>query len=639
MTDEKQTEAAQEIPFTCCGVDWHRSKVALSDGSYQYVGACLKCGKLRTATEGQQGMSEDERMIVQLVMSWCGPARRYIDGDFAKWVTGDQNRGRELLAKARELLVPDRDKLRDALAEERRVAVATGVERDRLSAENERLAAAVAEARLRYRQEQAAPTNLGRLQTWSPCGPAEMEVDPNGAWLSMVDAEYASARDLAKATRSAKQTGRREALTEAEYRYHFVFGRGTSWQYSYDAFAEWLDKQREACGPGARTLCPTCANPKGEPHGKVSMQPGEQPRVCADPFHACVPGCEVVKNFDGEVEIHSNNGPVWDADKVAGANAEAKRVPFDEQAAELGVGEGLPEVAGMQLDGTLGDFVRACRVFIDAEQATPSPDSGLIGVLCNSIRLAREFVAMAIEPSLPALPGELRDFSQRAAKPATALSGEKPIKVDGKTYFVALNHEASVDKLGYEMTWGRLVSEVMSAWLALSSGMPETEQVSSMGELLATMARWPDHATSIEPLTWEDREPLVQAWLERHPGAIEKDPVWALNNLAIEVANAMLAKVKSMQLAIEPLTSAEINGLHLRWCTQAADGAIQFAEMVAAAQRAKTCPAKLPTVEELGAVIFSVLLNEARFTAGAELNIARAVLAHLGAQTEMKGTK
>ena len=42
--------ASEEIPFTCCGVEWHRSKIALPGGAYQHIGACLKCGKSRSAT-------------------------------------------------------------------------------------------------------------------------------------------------------------------------------------------------------------------------------------------------------------------------------------------------------------------------------------------------------------------------------------------------------------------------------------------------------------------------------------------------------------------------------------------------------------------------------------------------------------
>jgi len=40
--------AAQELPFTCCGVDWHRSKLAAAGKtSFLHVSVCLKCGKAR----------------------------------------------------------------------------------------------------------------------------------------------------------------------------------------------------------------------------------------------------------------------------------------------------------------------------------------------------------------------------------------------------------------------------------------------------------------------------------------------------------------------------------------------------------------------------------------------------------------
>ena len=42
--------AAQELPFTCCGINWSRSKlvtVTAGKESFLHIGACLKCGKAR----------------------------------------------------------------------------------------------------------------------------------------------------------------------------------------------------------------------------------------------------------------------------------------------------------------------------------------------------------------------------------------------------------------------------------------------------------------------------------------------------------------------------------------------------------------------------------------------------------------
>jgi hypothetical protein len=57
---------------------------------------------------------------------------------------------------------------------------------------------------------------------------------------------------------------------------------------------------------------------------------------------------------------------------------------------DLGVGDGLPEIGGEMLPGTIHDHVRACRIHIAEEQRKPNPDNALIETLCNSVRFARE---------------------------------------------------------------------------------------------------------------------------------------------------------------------------------------------------------------------------------------------------------
>lgn len=52
---------------------------------------------------------------------------------------------------------------------------------------------------------------------------------------------------------------------------------------------------------------------------------------------------------------------------------------------------GLPVVGGWRLEGTLADHVRGCRVLIDQEQTSAHPDNALISLLCDSVRLAREY--------------------------------------------------------------------------------------------------------------------------------------------------------------------------------------------------------------------------------------------------------
>ena len=46
------------------------------------------------------------------------------------------------------------------------------------------------------------------------------------------------------------------------------------------------------------------------------------------------------------------------------------------------------------MDRSLNDFVRACEVHIEAEQRTASPDTWLIALLCDAVRLSREMVLM-----------------------------------------------------------------------------------------------------------------------------------------------------------------------------------------------------------------------------------------------------
>ena len=62
--------------------------------------------------------------------------------------------------------------------------------------------------------------------------------------------------------------------------------------------------------------------------------------------------------------------------------------------AERAAGEAKPgsrvAVAGC-LDRTIADFERAALVHIEEEQGRPNPDNALIAVLCDSVRLGREY--------------------------------------------------------------------------------------------------------------------------------------------------------------------------------------------------------------------------------------------------------
>lgn len=47
-------------------------------------------------------------------------------------------------------------------------------------------------------------------------------------------------------------------------------------------------------------------------------------------------------------------------------------------------------IAGTYMDRSLNDFQRACEHCIENEQEKPWPDTHLIDLLCDAIRLARE---------------------------------------------------------------------------------------------------------------------------------------------------------------------------------------------------------------------------------------------------------
>lgn len=51
----------------------------------------------------------------------------------------------------------------------------------------------------------------------------------------------------------------------------------------------------------------------------------------------------------------------------------------------------LPIVEGRRLDGTLEEFVRSCRVLLAEEQRRVAPNNALVSLLCDGVRLAREY--------------------------------------------------------------------------------------------------------------------------------------------------------------------------------------------------------------------------------------------------------
>ena len=49
------------------------------------------------------------------------------------------------------------------------------------------------------------------------------------------------------------------------------------------------------------------------------------------------------------------------------------------------------EIAGDVCGRTLAEFIHACEVHIAAEQEKISPDTALIALLCDAVRLSREY--------------------------------------------------------------------------------------------------------------------------------------------------------------------------------------------------------------------------------------------------------
>ncbi len=51
----------------------------------------------------------------------------------------------------------------------------------------------------------------------------------------------------------------------------------------------------------------------------------------------------------------------------------------------------LPAVAGRIMDRSIGMFEQACLVQLEGEQAKIRPDNHLIAILCDAVRLGREY--------------------------------------------------------------------------------------------------------------------------------------------------------------------------------------------------------------------------------------------------------
>lgn len=90
--------------------------------------------------------------------------------------------------------------------------------------------------------------------------------------------------------------------------------------------------------------------------------------------------------------------------------SEGRMMPFSDDT-------GLPQVGGSIMEWSLEDFAHKCRFYLGEEQEKPSPDNGLVAVLCNAVRLAREQVKMAksnLESRTPTAPPALVETVKKA---------------------------------------------------------------------------------------------------------------------------------------------------------------------------------------------------------------------------------
>ena len=69
----------------------------------------------------------------------------------------------------------------------------------------------------------------------------------------------------------------------------------------------------------------------------------------------------------------------------------------------------LPEIGGERMEGSIAEFEHRCKVYIGEEQSKIAPDNGLISLLCDAVRLAREFVGAVATPTIETKAQALED--------------------------------------------------------------------------------------------------------------------------------------------------------------------------------------------------------------------------------------
>ena len=114
------TQAGQEIPVTCCGIEWHRTKVNMTGGSILHISHCLICKRQRPIPVPTVQMSEREKGADRLRLAFC--LRMGEESfDAPKWnfvLPAEQLDWLSVYDHAKDMFAPkcDRDGLAKALA-------------------------------------------------------------------------------------------------------------------------------------------------------------------------------------------------------------------------------------------------------------------------------------------------------------------------------------------------------------------------------------------------------------------------------------------------------------------------------------------------------------------------------------------
>ncbi len=139
----------------------------------------------------------------------------------------------------------------------------------------------------------------------------------------------------------------------------------------------------------------------------------------------------------------------------------------------------LPSVEGVYMDRSIADFQRACQVHIGEEQARVSPDTALIGLLCDAVRCSRELAEQAkVRDAAPARP--LPDEGRQAL---LKLADDWNVKAK-EMFQAARDHDDRVVRLIASTERDLCASELRAAVAALSAASSRAPLAERLDELL-----------------------------------------------------------------------------------------------------------------------------------------------------------